>query len=150
MLSKLIGLLGVLTSPGDRRPLVKEAQVTSAFGVLAAVAASFGIDISNTMLEWGVRGVMFAVALSPFITAFRGEKHVTPTADPLDDDENPLVPVPADHVVVHRDVAARGLAAAGDVAGTVADVTTDATSVLGHVVGGLGDVVDDLFKHGEH
>ena len=154
MLDKLVNVLTVVTArTGRPEPVMKRAQVASAITAVAMLAAQFGIDVSGRTQEWAVRGVMAAVVVAPLIAAFHGRKLVTALDDPTDFDGTPLQAVPAGHVVVHRDVADRGVAAAvNDAAGTAADVAIDQTTSLGHIVGGIKDVLGDLnpFRHGEH
>lgn len=156
--NKLIGFFAIITArTGRPEPGIKKAQVVTAVAAIATLAAQFGIQVSNNAQGWAVRGVMFAVVFGPIVAALMGRKHTTPLADPqaIDADGNVLAlePVPADHVVVHRDVADRGIAAAVNAAaGTTADVAIDQTSALGHAVGGVVDVLSALnpFKHGDH
>lgn len=79
-------------------PLKHEATWVGIIGGVAVVGSFVGLEQLSALPEQatpviqslGSGGMLYA---STKITASRGEKHVTPTADPRNDDGVPLVPL---------------------------------------------------------
>lgn len=73
----------------NKEPLITTAAITAVVSALLVLLASFGLALDAGQVQ-AILG--FIAVVAPIALAFVARKHVTPVADPKDNNGSPLAP----------------------------------------------------------